>query len=278
MGQLRSKDAGTDGTPKGDSMEPQRRRLRFLIVDDDDLNRNMMELMLAPQGFELEFACDGAEALDAIKSHAYDLVFMDLVLPDMSGRDVTRLVREWEAGKQHLPIVAVTAYDMPGQPIELIKAGMDDYIFKPYDLRGLMRIIELYAGGDGPEASGAGGAGKLISMPEAPVLDSASILIDFSHDIEGYKQLLNDFVATLPSRLDRMIQAHEAGDFERLDRECHTLKGVSAGLGAMRLSRIATHLGRSCTDGRQTSAGPLLQEMEQAITEVQAEARAFIGS
>lgn len=278
MGQLTSKETGTDSKEKSGSVDPQTRRLRFLIVDDDDLNRNMMELMLSPHGYELEFACDGAEALEAIQSRPFDLVFMDLVLPDMNGSDVTRLVREWEAGKRHLPIVAVTAYDMPGQPRELVQAGMDDYIFKPYDLRGLVRMIELYAKGEGQEGSSPAEDGKPAIGPEVPVLDSASSLLDFSNDIEGYKELLRDFVASLPGRLDKMLQAHQAGDLEQLDRECHRLKGISAGLGAMRLSRLATQLGRSCTDGRGASTDPLLREMEQAMTEVRAKALTFIES
>src|SRR5512141_982737 len=118
------------------------------------MGRSVMQIMLSPQGYQLDFACDGAEALQAIKSQPYDLVFMDLVLPDMNGRDVCREVRRWEAGKRHVPIVAVTAYDLPGQPLELVKAGMDDYLFKPYDARSLTRMIRLYASGESDELAG----------------------------------------------------------------------------------------------------------------------------
>ncbi|HTP00982.1 MAG TPA: response regulator [Anaerolineales bacterium] len=250
--------------------------LRLLLVDDDPLNLNIMELMLQPLGYELEYACDGAEALQAIETKPYDLVFMDLMLPDMSGRDVCRKVREREAGKQRVPIVALTGYDMPGQPLELFKAGMDDYIFKPYDLRALRRIINLYAGGNEREADRQtrGGTGPLVES--APVLDTASSVADLSNDVDGYKELLGDFLAGLSARLDRMRRAYEAGDFERLNRECHTLKGISAGLGAMRLSMAATQLGRSCADGQRDSAGSLLEQVERAMTEAQAAGQEFL--
>src|SRR5512147_2341052 len=143
------------------------RRPRLLIVDDDPLSRSMMDLMLAPHGYELGFACDGAEAILAIKSGQYDMVFMDLILPDTNGRDVCREIREWEAGNSRIPIVAVTGLDLPGQPLALIKAGMDDYVFKPYDVRTLTRLIGLYTGG---EEAGTGGA---TSPSYAPVLDIA---------------------------------------------------------------------------------------------------------
>jgi two-component system sensor histidine kinase/response regulator len=265
----------TQGSP---DMIPGNGHLRLLVVDDDPLNQNIMELMLAPLGYKLEYACDGAEALEAIKTKPYDLVFMDLMLPDLSGRDVCRQVRVWEAGRRHVPIVAVTGFDMPGQPLELFKAGMDDYIFKPYDLRGITRIINLYAKGDGHDGATETDPTKAAPGAETPVLDTAGSLADFSNDVEGYKELLRDFLAGLPGRLDRMHRAHEAGDFERLNRECHTLKGVSAGLGAMRLSRLATQLGRSCADGQRASAGPLLEQVEQAISELQAVGQEFLQS
>src|SRR5512140_1681398 len=98
------------------------RQLRLLVVDDDQLNQSIIQIMLAPQGYLLDFASNGSEALEAIKAGSYDLVFLDLILPDINGRDVCRQVRAWEAGKTHLPIVALTAYDLPGQPLELVKA------------------------------------------------------------------------------------------------------------------------------------------------------------
>src|SRR5512144_2221145 len=90
----------------GEDISRAERQPRLLIVDDDPLSRSMMDLMLAPHGYKLDFASDGSEAIASIKSGQYDLVFMDLVLPDMNGRDVCREIREWEAGKHRLPIVA----------------------------------------------------------------------------------------------------------------------------------------------------------------------------
>lgn len=278
LGQTGRIESSANGQADASDLGPGARQLRILAVDDDALNRDIMQVMLGPFGHQLEFACDGSEALEAIKTRSYDLVFMDLMLPDQSGRDVCRKVREWEAGKSHLPIVAVTAYDMPGQPLELFKAGMDDYIFKPYDARGLARIIELYAGSDGAGPAADNGHRAAGRGPEAPVLDWRGSLLDFSNDVEGYKELLTDFLTSLPGRLEKMRRALEDCDFERLNRECHSLKGVSAGLGALRLSRLATQLGRSCGAAQAELAAPLLVQVEQGIAELQAEGRVFLQS
>lgn len=254
------------------------RSLRLLVVDDDELGRSMMDIMLSPHGYKLDFACDGSEALQAIKTVQYDLVFMDLILPDLDGREVCRQVRAWEAGKRHVPIVALTAYDLPGQPLELVKAGMDDYIFKPYDLRGLTRVIQLYAA-DGERADGDhSDAGQPPSAPVGVVLDIQTSLADFANDVGGYAEILSDFIASLPVRLDKLRQADAAGDMERLGRECHSLKGIAAGLGAARLSRLASQLGRTCSDGQRASAPDLLRQVEQGMADVRAEAEIFLGS
>ncbi len=249
---------------------------RLLIVDDDPLSRSMMDLMLAPQGYKIDCASDGAEAIQAIQSGQYDLVFMDLILPDMNGRDVCRVIRQWEAGERRIPIVAVTGLDLPGQPLELIKAGMDDYIFKPYDVRTLTRVIRLYTGRDEDAADGQGVADQ-ASLQDNPVLDIESSVQDFGDDAESYQELLSDFIGSLPGRLEKMLRAQQDCDMERLGRECHSLKGIAAGLGAMRLSRICSQVCTSLRNGQQIPVAEKLQQIEQCMQELRAEAQVYLG-
>lgn len=258
-------------------MSEQSRHLRLLVVDDDQLNLNMVRVMLAPQGHELEFASSGAEALEAVQAHPFDLVFLDLVLPDLDGREVCRHIRAWETanGRTRTPVIALTAYDLPGQALELLKSGMDDYLFKPFDVKGLTRMLKLYASGEGREKTGDSAA-EAAQASEAPVLDYEGTLRDFSNDADGYRELLKDFVATLPGRMQRLAQAQQAGDMTRLGRECHSLKGVAAGLGAMRLSLLATGLGHACADGRTESITELLEQVRQAMQDLQSVARAAL--
>ena len=237
-----------------------------------------MEIMLSPYGYRIEYACDGQEALQAIKSQRHDLVFMDLVLPDMNGMDVSRQVRDWEAGKRHLPIIAVTAYDLPGQPLEMIKAGLDDYVFKPYDARGLRRMIQLYTSPDVHVGLTEAGSDGSHSLADVPVLDYKSSLADLSGDAEGYRGLLKDFAAGLPKRLEKMVEAEAARDFERLGREAHSLKGISAGLGAMRLSRLAAYLNYCCGEGPRQGAAEALERVKQGMMELQDDAGSYLAT
>ncbi len=251
------------------------RALRILVVDDDPLGRSLMEAMLAPHGYQLDFACDGTEALAATETRPYDLVFMDLVLPDINGRDVCRQVRAREAGQRHLPIVAVTAYDQPEQPAELARAGMDDYIFKPYDVRMLIRMIQIYVVGDGSTASGSP---EPFQIPAVPVLDVEGPLEDLSNDIDSYQDVLRNFTESLPVRLSSMRRAYEAGDYATLGREAHNLKGISAGLGAAALSQLANRLNKTCASGAYAPAADQLNEVERGMAALREQVQSFLLS
>jgi CheY-like chemotaxis protein len=254
--------------------------LKLLVVDDDNLSRSMIQILLSQHGYRVDFAANGVEAIEAIKSHAYDLVFMDLFLPDMDGREVSRQVRAWEAGKTHVPIIALTAYDIPGQPLELLKAGMDDYVFKPYNLRQISRMIHLYTGSarNNPSAILDGEGQDLAEAGGAPVLDYDRALQDLFSNVSDYKVLLEEFIAFLPTRLGRMQENFKAGILKELARECHNLRSISASLGALQLSDLATRLERTSDEGQTASAGLLLQQVEQSIERLKVEAENFLRS
>ena len=269
----------TDGGISDRPLSPSAGALGILVVDDDDLNRSMISIMLTQQGYPADFATNGAEALEAVQRRKYDLIFMDLMLPDMNGRDVARRIREWEAGRFRVPIVALTAYDLPGQPLELLKAGMDDYLFKPYNGRQLARLIRLYTGVEAQEQSAAASGERVhIADSEASVLDYESALEDLSNNMEDYTSLLGDFIASLPGRLARMQEDYRTAAFEELARECHNLKSISAGLGAAQLSRYVTQLERLANQRDVPAAGELLEQVGKRVEYLQLAAEAFLNS
>src|ERR1051325_2049779 len=108
--------------------------LHILVVDDDDLNRRMMRVLLGREGHQVDLATNGMEALDAVKSQKYDIVFMDLQMPVMDEVNASRQIREWENGNSHTFIVALTASYLPEQGQILFEAGLDNYISKPFEV------------------------------------------------------------------------------------------------------------------------------------------------
>ena len=116
--------------------------LKILVVDDDAMGRRLMHLILTREGHTVDVAGNGLEALDAVKQNRFDIVFMDLHMPDMDGMEASRQIRAWEKGDSHTFIVALTASYLPEIGEALFEAGMDNYISKPLDVAQVQRLLK----------------------------------------------------------------------------------------------------------------------------------------
>lgn len=114
---------------------------RILLIEDNEMNRDMLSRRLARQGFEVETAVDGRQGLDAARISAFDLILMDLSLPGIDGWTVARRLKG-DPGTASTPVIALTAHAMSGDRERAIKAGADDYDTKPVDLPRLLDKIE----------------------------------------------------------------------------------------------------------------------------------------
>jgi signal transduction histidine kinase/CheY-like chemotaxis protein len=118
------------------------RSLRILVADDNLVNQKVAKRMLERLGHTVALANDGKEALSAIKTASFDLIMMDVQMPEMDGFEATRRIREWEAGKTRIPIIALTAHAMDSHREECLAAGMDSFLAKPILLEPLKLQIE----------------------------------------------------------------------------------------------------------------------------------------
>jgi two-component system sensor histidine kinase/response regulator len=119
--------------------------VRVLLVEDNEVNRKLALHMLKRLGCSVEVATNGREAVELTSKHAYDLVFMDIQMPEMDGIEATRLIRERERSSgKHLPIVAMTAHAMEGDRERCLAAGMDDYLSKPVKIDVLAQMVEKW--------------------------------------------------------------------------------------------------------------------------------------
>jgi len=134
---------------------------RILLVEDNPQNRRLAQFLLKSQGYMVYEATTGEEALELARTHLPDLILMDLQLPGVDGYAVTRRLKE-DAATATIPVVAMTAYAMPGDRDKALAAGCDGYITKPIDTRGFPAAVQRYlasarekGGGSGYGASGA---------------------------------------------------------------------------------------------------------------------------
>ena len=236
--------------------------LSILVVDDDELNQRMMRLILKREGHSIECASNGLEAIQAVKSKSYDLILMDLQMPMMDGIEASRQIREWEHGNSHTFIVALTASYLPERGRELFEAGIDNYLAKPFEVEHLRHILQY------------GLENRQTKLNSETVTESVKNIqeIDFEigiqrvgGDADIYKELLRDFVAELPGKLENLWSNYKNKDMDALSRAAHNIKGVSANLGALQLSEHAQRLEKQVTQGYTESVEDLLADISSTI-------------
>jgi two-component system sensor histidine kinase/response regulator len=127
----------------GEPATPVARGARMLIAEDNIVNQRVAEGLLTKRGHQVTVVTTGREALHALQGGTFELVLMDVQMPDMDGFEATAAIRGWERDTgQHVRIVAMTAHAMTGDRARCLAAGMDGYLSKPIDQRSLYAIVE----------------------------------------------------------------------------------------------------------------------------------------
>ena len=252
-------------------------RPTILLVDDDELSRRMMSLLLSGEGYEFETATNGLEAVEAVKTGKFDFVLMDLQMPQMGGYEATAKIRAWEAetGYKHIPVFALTAMLFEGEKRQCLEAGMDDCLVKPFNTTELFRMIEAHASGT-EKASGQRKEPETNDELKASFLDVKAALPRFSGDIQTYREFLDEFLEALLERFEQLERLFQASDYKALTDNAHNLKGVSANLGAMQLSALALRLERQSLASDSQSIESTLQDLYGMITELQETAQDYL--
>jgi two-component system, sensor histidine kinase and response regulator len=177
-----------------------------------------------------------------------------------------------EGERRHTPIIAMTAYAMPGDRQRCLDAGMDDYVSKPLDPRKVFQVIERW--GEGlVDSSLPEEKDEVVEQDDTEtLLNLDRAMARFSHDRQFFLALLSDFVAVLPDKLKEMKTALEIQNFEVLSHLAHNLKGVAANFSAMQLSHLAHLLDQEskagCADKSQELMNKVLEASESLINEI----------
>jgi PAS domain S-box-containing protein len=238
------------GTPEFDDTLGQRLPLRILIAEDVAVNQQMLRMMLRRLGYQAYVAGNGLEVLQALQRQDYDMILMDVQMPEMDGLECTRqIVKRYDL---HRPrIVALTA-NATQQDVELCRgAGMDDFLAKPVRVGQLRRCLERWAqeprpaDHHAPKLVPAGGDGAAATVPaeEAAQLIDMTVLAELRQlEDDGESglilELLEVFQAQAPQELAQLRATAEVGDAAAFKSVAHRLKGTAATVGAR---AIAVH-------------------------------------
>ena len=255
----------------------QRLPLRILLAEDNATNQKLAQIILERLGYRADVAANGLEALAALERQPYDAVLMDVQMPEMDGLEASRQIcTRWPRGERPY-IIATTANAMQGDREACLAAGMDDYISKPLRVQELVAALQRAAAQVRPGAPTAVSAGN-GTEPEAPPDASASVLdqaaLDELRKTVGGKQeyfleLIDSYSEDAPKLLGDMRRGLASGDSRLLQRAAHTLKSISADVGALGLSRLCKTLEEQGKAGTLERAEELIAEAEAAYALVQ---------
>ena len=241
-------------SPAAEAPEVLRGTGRILLAEDNGTNQEVALGILAKLGLQVDAVTNGAEALDALAARPYDLVLMDVQMPELDGLEATRRIRRLQPGMLNhgIPVLAMTAHAMQGDREQCLEAGMNDYITKPVSAAALIAELNRWL----PSASGAPPAAAGPATGTTPprsasvesraetgvVFDREDLLQRLMGDEELATMVIEGFLGDAPSQLAR-LQAHlDAGEIVAVRHQVHTLKGASANVGGERVRQAAIRM------------------------------------
>src|SRR5436309_8336674 len=136
-----SEDAGTPEVVTRHTIAESRRTLRVLLAEDNPVNQQVAVAMLVKRGHQVHVSSNGREAVDAVRERDYDVVLMDIQMPEMDGFEATQAIRALPQGKD-LPIIGLTAHALSGERERCLSHGMSDYLAKPFKAHELFALVE----------------------------------------------------------------------------------------------------------------------------------------
>lgn len=225
--------------------------IRVLLVEDGETNRKLISLVLTQAGATVICAENGREGVMLARRETFDLILMDMQMPEMDGYTATRTLRSLG---YDLPIVALTAHAMRSDEEKCFEAGCSEYLSKPVQIDWLLKTVRTAV-----EPSTATPVGE--DTFEAEIDSALPIGSTLPADLPGLRRIIDDFVSKLANKMDEMHAAYEAGDWEELARLAHWLKGSSGTVGFDCLTAPARELEQQAKQGNASAAGRQLEEL-----------------
>jgi two-component system sensor histidine kinase/response regulator len=274
-----------------DEADAARPKGHVLLVEDNEINRKLALTLLKREGYTVAMAHNGLQALECLARESFDVVLMDVQMPEMDGIEATHHIRANPMWKE-LPIIALTAHALKGDREHLLASGMDDYVSKPIKASDVFAAIERQiarvsaqntaslSADEPPDVGSPTQVPTVAALTEVmaeddnkPVLNELRFLDDFEGDTEIYLEMLEMLAEQSAGQAIAIEKAISNQEAHELQFVAHSLKGASATVGADRVSAVAFELekiGRSGDVGPAAEAYQLLRrEVELLLEEVE---------
>jgi PAS domain S-box-containing protein len=236
--------------------------LRILLAEDNPVNQEVAVHLIERRGHSVIVAENGREAVEAIERHKFDLVLMDVQMPEMGGLEATRVIREKEKGSgHHLPIIAMTAHAMQGDREQCIESGMDGYLAKPIDPKTFLQTVE----GISARSVGSESAENEETAGLAGALDGKALLARFSGNRKLLRNIVKTFREDCPRMMARIRAALTARDAVALADGAHALKGSIGNFGDSAALETTREMEKAARQGKLDGTWELYATLEDQI-------------
>ena len=247
--------------------------LRLLVAEDNPTNRLLVGTRLRRAGHRVDLVENGLQAVEAVRGNEYDVVLMDMQMPELDGVGATRAIRALPGPGARVPIVALTADALPEFRARYMSSGLDDYLTKPIDWKALDRVLRRYvpepapatepapAAPEGSRTAGMPATARASAQPRAARPDAAAVA-EMQEDLgeEVWEAVLEIYWPKAADDLHACRAAMRAGDAAALRASAHSLKGASSSLGFESVAGCAALL-----EAQGTDAGPAGVDALEAV-------------
>lgn len=247
---------------------------RILVVEDNSINQEVVLGMLTKMGCKADAVANGQEALDALSIMPYDLVLMDIQMPEMDGLEATRRIRD--PGSRVLnhgvPVIALTAHAMASDRDRCLQAGMNGYLSKPIISDSLVQEIIKWLPHKAHHATAQEGPPQGKAPPAisaATVWDRAALLDRLMGDEELLVDIVQGFLQDLPQQIDAIDSMLSAKALARVAQQAHTIKGAAANISAVQVSKAAYEVEKAAKAGAGDALDQKRNELRRAFAALQ---------
>ena len=245
-------------------------RARVLLVEDNITNQMVALGVMKKIGIRADVSGSGYEALAALQNIPYDLVLMDVQMPEMDGLETTRQIRAQHSAvlNHHIPIIAMTAHASTKDRDRCLQAGMSDYITKPFKPQALFDVLNRWL----PEASSQESytsneqpaliPSALTTNEHIQVFDKTGLQERLMNDDELAQTVIKGFIGDIPTQIQALKGYLETGDLKSAERQAHTIKGASANVGGEALRAVASQMEAVGRNGDLPAMQKLIGKLE----------------
>ncbi len=275
LGVIQFKSDQASGTP---TPSPNLRPIKVLVVDDNLANIKLSKALLSDFNVETSTACSGGEALSIAKTHSFDLIFMDIELPDINGFETTKLIRKSEFQNKRVPIVALTAHDVSEEKTKLLLAGMDDVVGKPLTTKDISTILDRWVIGTQQHKSSNPNSESpspsvtnpepIETVSEASPVNISECLSLAKNNASLAKDMLSMLLASLPEERIKINLSAIDSDLSSMYEVIHKLHGACCYCGVPRLRNITKTLDAQLKNNNETQLIEHLEEFYGAVDEL----------